>query len=69
MKYQVVLSESDEGFAVSCPGLPGCWSEGATDAEALQNVADAIRDYLEVAAELARESKSIVREVDIPFKD
>jgi predicted RNase H-like HicB family nuclease len=69
MKYQVVLSESDEGFAVSCPGLPGCWSEGATEAEALQNIADAIRDNLEVAAELARESKSIVREVDIPLKD
>ena len=26
MKYQVILVKSDEGFAVSCPALPGCWS-------------------------------------------
>ncbi|MGH9960994.1 MAG: type II toxin-antitoxin system HicB family antitoxin, partial [Pyrinomonadaceae bacterium] len=30
MKYKVVLSESEEGFSVSCPGLPGCWSQGST---------------------------------------
>ena len=54
MKYTVVLEESDEGFAVSVPGLPGCHSQGKTESEALANIADAIRDYLEVAEELAR---------------
>jgi predicted RNase H-like HicB family nuclease len=53
MKYNVVLEESEEGFAVSVPGLPGCHSQGATEAEALENIADAIREYLEVAEELA----------------
>ena len=53
MKYKVRLEESDEGFAVSVPGLPGCHSQGATEQEALENIADAIREYLEVAAELA----------------
>jgi predicted RNase H-like HicB family nuclease len=38
MKYRVVLHPSEEGFAVSCPGLPGCWSQGATEDEALANI-------------------------------
>lgn len=62
MKYKVVLEESDEGFAVSVPGLPGCHSQGATEPEALENIADAIREYLEVVAELSRDQ--IVREVE-----
>jgi predicted RNase H-like HicB family nuclease len=45
MKYRVVLHPSEEGFAVSCPGLPGCWSQGATEEEALANIQDAIGDY------------------------
>ncbi|HYC57032.1 MAG TPA: type II toxin-antitoxin system HicB family antitoxin [Candidatus Binatia bacterium] len=51
MKYKVILQKSEEGFSVSCPGLPGCWSQGETEAEALENIADAIRDYV-----LARDS-------------
>jgi len=43
---KVLLDESDEGFSVSCPGLPGCWSQGATKEEALQNIQDAIAEYL-----------------------
>jgi predicted RNase H-like HicB family nuclease len=54
MTYTVVIEESDEGFAVSVPGLPGCHSEGATSAEALANIRDAIREYLDVVQELAR---------------
>lgn len=50
MQYQVVLIESDEGFAVSCPALPGCHSQGATHDEALANIREAIRLWLEVAA-------------------
>jgi predicted RNase H-like HicB family nuclease len=52
MKYTVLIEESDEGFAVSVPGLPGCHSQGDTEAEALTNIADAIREYLEVVQEL-----------------
>lgn len=48
MKYKVVLRESEEGFSVSCPALPGCHSQGATEQEALENIRDAIREYLEV---------------------
>ena len=46
MKYKVVLQESEEGFSISCPGLPGCWSQGATEEEALENIQDAITEYL-----------------------
>jgi predicted RNase H-like HicB family nuclease len=46
MKYKIVLDESEEGFAVSAPNLPGCHSQGATEDEALENIKDAIREYL-----------------------
>ena len=51
MRYRVVLEESEEGFSVWVPGLPGCASQGATEEEALANIADAVREYMEVAVE------------------
>ena len=51
MKYPVVLYESDEGFAVSCPALPGCWSQGKTREDALVNIREAIQLWLESAEE------------------
>ena len=47
MDYRVVLIESDEGFAVSCPALRGCHSKGTTKAETLENIRDAIRGWLD----------------------
>lgn len=47
MDYRVVIIESEEGFAVSCPALRGCHSQGETREEALANVRDAIRDWLD----------------------
>ena len=46
MKYRIALHKSEEGFAVSVPGLPGCWSQGTTEQEAIANIQDAIREYL-----------------------
>lgn len=51
MKYKVALRKTDEGYSVSVPGLPGCWSQGATENEALESIEDAIREYLAVVAE------------------
>ncbi len=56
MRYTVLVEESDEGFAVSVPGLPGCHSQGTTREEALTNIKDAIREYLDVVRELAQAS-------------
>ena len=46
MKFKIVLHPSDQGFAVNVPSLPGCWSQGVDDADALDNIADAIHEYL-----------------------
>ena len=51
MRYKVVLQESEEGFSVSCPGLPGCWSQGESEPEAIENIKDAIREYLAAIAD------------------
>ncbi len=53
MKYSVVLHRTDEGISVSVPGLPGCWSEGDTEEEALSNIRDAIQEYLAAVEEQA----------------
>ena len=63
MKYKVVLLESDEGFSVSCPGLPGCWSQGRTEEEALENIQDAIAEYLAAIETLVQGQE--VREVSV----
>jgi predicted RNase H-like HicB family nuclease len=65
MKYKVALRQTDEGFSVSCPGLPGCWSQGKTEQEALENIADAIKEYLAVSEELAATEGTEVREVEV----
>ena len=54
MKYPVILIKSEEGFAVGCPALPGCWSQGKTEKDALVNIREAIQLWLEVAEEDAR---------------
>lgn len=63
MKYKIAIHKSEEGYSVSVPGLPGCWSQGATEPEALENIRDAIRDYLAVVEEQLKGEE--VREVEI----
>ena len=58
MRYQVRLKKSEEGYAVWCPGLPGCWSQGKTEAEALENIKDAISTYLETVEEINQDAES-----------
>ena len=66
MRYKIVLHKSEEGYGVSCPGLPGCWSQGATESEALENIRDAIREYLAAVDALYRDTPDVeVREVDV----
>lgn len=52
MRYEIVLQQSEEGFSVHCPDLPGCWSQGETAVEARENIRDAIREYLVAVQEL-----------------
>lgn len=63
MLYKIALRQSEEGFSVSIPGLPGCWSQGDTEEEALENIKVAIREYLDVAEELLEGFE--VREIEL----
>ena len=63
MKYKIALQNTEEGFSVSVPGLPGCWSEGSTEEEALANIQDAIREYLAARDELLQ--GAVIREIEI----
>jgi predicted RNase H-like HicB family nuclease len=63
MKYKIALRHDEEGYSVSVPGLPGCWSQGATEAEAVDNIADAIREYLAARDEMIGDSD--VREIEV----
>ncbi len=63
MRYRIALHQSEEGFAVSVPGLPGCWSQGISEAEAIDNIKDALREYLAVVDEQLRGEQ--VREVEV----
>ena len=62
MKYKVALQQSEEGYSVSVPGLPGCWSQGASEEEALQNIQAAIQEYLAACDELLKDAT--VREIE-----
>ncbi len=63
MKYKVALHRTEEGISVSVPSLPGCWSEGDTEEEALANIEDAIREYLAALEDRLHDAE--VREVEV----
>ena len=63
MTYKVHIKKTDEGYSVWCPGLPGCWSQGKTEQEALENVKDAISEYLAAVDELSQGAESRTVEV------
>jgi predicted RNase H-like HicB family nuclease len=63
MKYKIVLNKTDEGYSAHCPGLPGCWSQGDTEVEAIENIKDAIQEYLAAINESIKDTD--VGEVEI----
>jgi predicted RNase H-like HicB family nuclease len=63
MRYKIALHHSGEGVSVSVPGLPGCWSQGRDESEALDNIRDAIREYLSTVEEQLQGAD--VREIDV----
>lgn len=62
-KFHVTLIEDDEGVSVSCPELPGCHSQGVDIEDALRNIQDAIREYLEVYGE--PKTRCEIREMEV----
>jgi predicted RNase H-like HicB family nuclease len=67
MVYRVELIKTEEGHSVGCPELPGCWSEGQTEEEALDNIKDAIANYVSVVNELS--IKKEIRYVEVSDLD
>lgn len=65
MQYLTILHKTEYGYAVRVPALPGCHSQGDTEAEALENIKDAILTYLEMDAEELEGAQ--VREVEVAF--
>src|SRR5712691_1171855 len=63
VRYKIALRQSEEGYSVSVPGLPGCWSQGATEDEAIANIQDAIREYLVARDQLL--DGATIREVEV----
>lgn len=63
VRYKVALQRSEEGVSISVPGLPGCWSQGRDEDEALQNIREAIREYLAVAETQLEGAE--VREIEV----
>ena len=45
------------------PGLPGCWSQGATEPEAIANIQNAIQEYLAAIEEISGDA--VVREIEV----
>jgi predicted RNase H-like HicB family nuclease len=64
MKYKIGLQKTDEAYSVFCSDLPGCWSQGATEQEAIENIQDAITEYLAAVAESIQNQG--VREIEVP---
>jgi len=63
MQYEVIVKNTEEGYSVSCPGLPGCWSQGETEEDALENIKDAIHEYLLAIKESHKNEDTRVVEV------
>ena len=63
MIYKILLHKSEEGYDVSCPGLPGCLSQGKTETEAIENIRSAIVEYLQAINDSLKDGE--VREIEV----
>ncbi len=65
-KFLVTLAPGKDGFVVAeCPALPGCFSQGRTKAEALENIREAIKASLLTRRDIGREPSVEVVEVKV----
>ena len=66
MKFVVSIYQDEDGvYIAECPSIPGCVSQGLTEAEAEANVSDAIRECLAVRAELGLPPTVTTREIEV----
>jgi predicted RNase H-like HicB family nuclease len=66
MKFLITIFRDEDGMFVSeCPAIPGCLSQGRTEEEAEKNVQEAIKDCLEVRAEMGLPLTVSTRQVEV----
>ncbi len=69
MEFNVILEPAEEGgFNVSVPALDGCYTQGETEREALENAREAILCYLEGLEKLNQiksAPKAVIKKVEI----
>ncbi len=66
MKFIVSIYQDEDGIYIAeCPAIPGCVSQGETEAQAEANIADAIRECLAVRAERGMPLSVTTREVEV----
>lgn len=68
MKLIVTLDRDETGMMVTeCPSIPGCVSQGKTEAEALANIREAIEASLETRAASGMPLTIAIREIEVAF--
>ena len=66
MKFLVTIYRDEDGVYIDeCPAVPGCVSQGRTEAEAEANIADAIRECLAARAEAGIPLTTATREIEV----
>ena len=66
MMHTVVLEIDEDGVWIAeCPAIPGCVSQGATKAEAVANIKEAIALCLEVRAEMGLPPTMETQQVEV----
>ncbi len=66
MLFNVTLDRDEDGvWVIECPSIPGCFSQGRTREEALENIKDAIKGCLEVRAELGMPLTVETKQVEV----
>lgn len=66
MKFTITITRDEDGMYIAeCPAIPGCVSQGKTEEEAEANVQDAIKQCLEVWAEMGIPLTILTRQVEV----
>ncbi len=66
MKFTITITRDEDGvYIAECPAIPGCVSQGKTEAEAQANIQDAIKQCLEVRAEMGMPLTVTTRQVEV----
>lgn len=66
MKFLVTIYQDEDGMYIAeCPSIPGCVSQGKTEAEAEKNIQEAIKECLNVRAEKGMPLTITTRQVEV----